>query len=103
MSDGESKNEALLPGHDLITKGLCDLKENRTTEHALLVLVAGPRLRRLGIDVPHRTLSQPAEHELYERIEERLGNGAHSHYNSLLRRIDSYVHALEGERKRSAG
>jgi hypothetical protein len=40
----------------------------------------------------------PREHLLYSRLEERLGAGAHSHYNSLLRRMDSYAHALERER-----
>src|SRR6266568_672727 len=34
---------------------------------------------------------------LYAHFEERLGNGAHSYYNSLIRRIVSYAHALERE------
>jgi hypothetical protein len=35
-------------------------------------------------------------------LEERLGNGAHSYYNSLIRRIVSFAHALEREKSRSA-
>jgi hypothetical protein len=37
---------------------------------------------------------------IYEQIEDRLGTAAHSHYNSLIRRIVSYVHALEREKSR---
>jgi hypothetical protein len=93
-----SKNsEALLPGEDLVTQGLADLAKGILSESALLVLVAGPRLRGLGIEVPEWPLDQPYEHALYSLIEERLGAGAHSHYNSLIRRIVSYAHALERE------
>jgi len=89
--------EGLLPGEDLVTQGLADLAKGVLSESALLVLVAGPRLRGLGIQVPEWKLSEPYEHALYSLIEERLGTGAHSYYNSLLRRIVSYAHALERE------
>jgi hypothetical protein len=97
-------NEALegkLPGEDFVEEGLADLAQGRVTELALLVLIASPRLRALGIDVPDRSFPQPYEHELYDRLEERLGAGAHSYYNSLIRRIVSYEHALERERSSS--
>ena len=87
----------LLPGHDLVKQGLEDLENNRLTECALLVLIAAPRLRNLGIDSPIRHFEKPVEHMLYEQLEERLGNDAHSQYNSLLRRLNSYAHALERE------
>lgn len=90
------RNETLLPGEDLVTQGLEDLARGVLSENALLVLVAGPRLRGLGIDVPKWSLEEPYEHALYSLIEERLGTGAHSYYNSLIRRIVSYVHALDG-------
>jgi hypothetical protein len=90
----------LLPGHDLVQQGLSDLLEGRMSECALLVLIAAPRLRRLGIAVPQALHSGPCEHRLFERLEERLGAGAHSHYNGLLRRIDSYARALEREQSR---
>ncbi len=89
--------EGALPGEDLVVQGLADLSQNRLTECAWLVLVAAPRLRRLGIQIPERPHTQPCEHQLYTLLEERLGAGAHSHYNSLLRRIASYAHALERE------
>ena len=94
----DSAPDGLLPGEDLVQRGLVDLSEDRLTECSLLVLIAAPRLRRLGIAVPERHLPQPYEHELYERLEQRLGTGAHSYYNSLIRCIVSYARALERER-----
>jgi hypothetical protein len=90
-----------LPGEDLVTQGLADLARGEISEYSLLLLVAGPRLRRLGIKIPQQTLLKSYEHALYDRIEQRLGTAAHSYYNSLLRRIDSYAHALEREQNRS--
>ncbi len=86
-----------LPGQDLVERGLADLAQDRLTDFALLVLIAAPRLRRLGIDIPARTFPRPWEHELYTRLDDRLGTAAHSHYNSLIRRIVSYARALERE------
>ena len=94
-------SEALLPGEDLVKLGLSDLAEGQLTDHALLVLVVAPRLKRLGIKVPTRHFSSPIEHLLYANLEKRLGPAAHSYYNSLLRRIDSFAHALERERSHS--
>ena len=84
-----------LPGADLVEQGLADLKEGRTSDFSLLLQMAGPSLRRLGIEIPHRPGSRPYHHLLYERLEDRLGDDAYSHYNSLLRRIVSYARALE--------
>ena len=92
-----------LPGEELVREGLRDLAQQRTTDCAWLVLIAGPRLRRLGIEVPAVDWPLPYEHKLYDQLAERLGNDAHSHYNSLLRRIDSYAHALEREQSCSGG
>jgi hypothetical protein len=50
--------------------------------------------------VPVRHFDKPVEHLLYERLEDRLGTAAHSHYNCLIRRIVSYERALEREKKR---
>ncbi len=91
------KAESLLPGQEFVTQGLADLARNQLSESALLLLVAAPRLRRLGLQVPVKTSPVPWEHLLYARLEERLGAGAHSYYNSLIRRITSFAHALEQE------
>jgi hypothetical protein len=92
----------ILPGQDLVEQGLQDLQENRVTEAALLLMIASPRLRSLGIEIPERQVQKPYEHRLYELLEERLGTSAHSQYNSLIRRIVSYVRSLEREQRVSA-
>ena len=89
-----------LPREELVQQGLADLKLGCESDESLLVLIAAPRLRDLGIEVPDSNLPGPCEHALYSRLEERLGPGAHSSYNSLIRRIVSYVHALERERSK---
>lgn len=85
-----------LPGAELVIPGLGDLRQGRVTECALLVMIASPRLKALGLDIPSRPdIVRPYEHRLYELLEDSHGLGAHSRYNSLLRRIVSFSHALE--------
>ena len=98
---GTQKDDALLPGEELVKQGLADLLQARETDCSLLVLIAAPRLRALGLEIPERSSAVPFEHQLYARLNERLGDGAHSYYNGLLRRIVSYAHALERERSRA--
>jgi len=95
--------EKSLPGQDLVEQGLADLSQNRLSDSSLLVLIAAPRLERLGIHVPKRPFPRPYEHQLYDRLDQRLGAGAHSHYNSLIRRIVSFAHALEREQSQQPG
>ncbi len=92
------EGEPFLPGEELVSEGLSDLAHDRVSDASLLVLIAAPRLRRLGIEVPTPRYSGPCEHQLYDRLEKRLGLAAHSHYNSLIRRIVSYARALEREK-----
>jgi hypothetical protein len=100
MSRNDS--DAALPGQDLVEKGLADLAQGRVTDFSLLVLIAAPSLKRLGLQIPDRHFPKPYEHELYARLEERLGTAAHSYYNSLIRRIVSYARGLERERSQGA-
>ena len=93
------KSQTVLPGQELVERGLADLAEGRLTEVSLLLLIAAPRLRRLGLEVPETSFPRPREHQLYARLEERLGTAAHSQYNSLIRRIVSFARALEREQK----
>jgi len=96
----ETDFDAGLPGADLVRKGLQDLSQERISVEGLLVLVAGPRLRRLGIAVPTcPNVVRPCEHRLYELLEESYGTDAYSRYNSLLRRMGSYARALEHQRE----
>ena len=92
--------ERSLPGAELVEQGLADLAKDRVSDFSLLVLIAAPRLRRLGIEVPDRAFPRPYEHQLYARLAERLGTDAHSQYNALIRRIVSYSRALEREKSR---
>jgi hypothetical protein len=85
-----------LPGAELVVKGLRDLAAERASAEALLLLVAGPRLRALGIDVPPCTAApRPYEHRLYELLERDYGADAFSRYNALIRRMTSFARALE--------
>jgi len=91
--------ENLLPGADLVQEGLTDLCRGKLSESALLVLIGSPRLRRLGVQIPEiQRPGQSFEHQLYQKLEERLGTAAHSYYNSLIRRLVSYERALEREK-----
>jgi len=82
-----------LPGGDLIARGLLDLGCSRETVEALLVSIAAPRLRDLGVAVP--ALLPDPEHKLYERLAREDPDSAHSRYNALLRRLTSFESALE--------
>lgn len=82
----------LLPGGDLIQRGLEDLARGRESVEALLVAIGAPRLRRLGFDVP--TLVSP-EHRLYLLLAGTHGDAAHGMYNALVRRLVSFERAAE--------
>ena len=82
-----------LPGGDLVAKGLDDLARSSVTVEALLVSIAAPRLRDLGVLVA-TPLSDP-EHRLYERLAREDPDSAHSRYNALLRRLSGFESALE--------
>ena len=83
-----------LPGHELVAAGLADVDAGRQTEAALLVRMAGPRLRRLGFLVPEAG-GVRAAHELYDLLSEADPATAHSRYNALTRRILSFARAAE--------
>lgn len=90
-----SEELKLLPGGNLVEKGLKDLGEGIDSEEALLVSLAAPRLRGLGIDLPRlASVQRPYEHALFTRIEERAPSGAHAAYNALIGRIVSFAQAL---------
>lgn len=81
------------PGGDLVAKGLEDLAHSRETVEALLVSLAAPRLRSLGL-VVSQPLTDP-EHRLYERLAREDSDSAHSRYNALVRRVTSFESAME--------
>ena len=91
--------EPSLPGEELVNEGLADLAAGRETDCSLLLQIAAPRLRPLGISIRDQATPVPCEHALYDRLESRLGPAAHSYYNSLIRRIVSFARALEQKQR----
>ena len=82
-----------LPGAELIREGLRDADAGRESIPALLVSIGAMRLARSGILVA-RPLSRP-ESRLYELLQGEHGDGAHSKYNALLRRLMSFERSVE--------
>ncbi|HSA57259.1 MAG TPA: hypothetical protein VLE53_16215 [Gemmatimonadaceae bacterium] len=80
-----------LPGSELVADGLADLAARRESVAALLVSIGAPRLRLLGWEIPC-TIDQ-AEERLYARLAAEFGDGAHSRYNALIRRLVSFQRA----------
>ena len=85
------KRSLLLPGEELIRRGIDDLGRGVESVEALLVSIGAPRLRRLGFVVPE-PLATP-EHRLYELLRSEHGDAAHSRYNALIRRLVSFERA----------
>ena len=84
---------APLPGSELIETGLADLAAGSVTIESLLVSIAAPGLRDVGL-VVDRPIAD-AELQLYALLSARDGAAAHSHYNALLRRVTSFRHAAQ--------
>lgn len=99
MSHGLADLESL-PGAELVLPGLGDLVAGRETVEALLVEIAAPRLRRLGLAVPPRDDPEP-ERRLYALLSVANPNDVHALYNALLRRLIAFSQALEGRVSRA--
>jgi hypothetical protein len=84
----------MLPGAEIIEKGLADLEAQRETVESLLVSIGAPRLRRAGIVVPQNTFPSPG-HRLYDLLLKTDPETAYSRYNSLNRRLVSFERAAE--------
>lgn len=89
-----------LPGAELITAGLRDAAQGRTSTASLLVEIAAPRLRALGLPVPPSG-SGEAELRLYDELGRTGAPDPYGEYNALLRRLTSFTRALERRRARS--
>ncbi len=82
-----------LPGADLVERGVSDLDAGRRSVEALLVSRATTRLRACGVVVPEPI--PDADRKLYVLLAKTEGDGAHSAYNALTRRLVSFMHAAE--------
>jgi hypothetical protein len=85
--------EPSLPGADLVSRGLDDLRGGIESVEALLVAIGRPRLVRLGFEVPARY--EDPEIRLYELLSAESPDTAHARYNALLRRLVSFERAAE--------
>ena len=85
---------ARFPGHELIQRGLEDLRAGVESPEALLVAIGRPRLMRAGLAVPAPLFTSP-EHRLYSYLSKTDPDSAHCRYNALIRRLVSFENALE--------
>jgi hypothetical protein len=81
-----------LPGAEIVDKSVVDLARGVESVGSLLVSIGGPRLERLGLELPPPIASP--EHRLYALLAEDA-DGAHSRYNALIRRLVSFERAAE--------
>lgn len=84
-----------LPGAELILAGIRDASRGETTAASLLVEIAAPKLRRLGLAIPENFGSPDAELRLYEQLGRSGAVDPYGEYNALLRQLTSFAHALE--------
>lgn len=88
-----------LPGAEIVLPGIADLEAGRRSVNAIAVQCAATRLRGVGLNAPGVEGDVPAAHQLYRQLSEELGDGAHSRYNAILRRIASFARAAERARR----
>jgi hypothetical protein len=91
-----AKKREGLPGEELISKGLEDLRKGISSLESLLVLIGAPRLKRVGIDIPTpANFPSSPEHALYQLLQRDDPQDAYGRYNSLIRRLVSFERTLE--------
>jgi hypothetical protein len=86
--DTIAESMRVLPGSDLVERGVADLNDGRETTEALLVSIGASRLRSVGIGLSSPIKSP--EHKLYLHLSRETGDAAHSEYNALIRRLVSF-------------
>ncbi|MEE9280121.1 MAG: hypothetical protein V3V67_08095 [Myxococcota bacterium] len=93
----------VLPGADLVLRGLEDLARARATPEAALIEVASTRLRSLGVPVPVAPSARSAaELRLYDRLGTRHPDrDPYGLYCAWLDQLASFVVALTQLRERS--
>lgn len=94
MKPGAEELISGLPGNDIIKDGLRDYRENRHTMASCLVRMARRRLVGAGLMEASQQHDMDAALDLYQLLSHE-GNQAHSRYNSLVRQLISFEHALD--------
>jgi hypothetical protein len=87
-----------LPGAEIVLPGIADLEAGRESLNAIAVQCAATRLRGAGLNAPSVKGDVPAAHQLYRQLSDELGDGAHSRYKAILRRVASFAGAAERAR-----
>lgn len=85
-----------LPGYELIQQGLEDLRLNKESYHYALLYSAETRLSKLGIELKGNRPTNPSM-LMFSLLKTEFGDGAHSKYNALNRRLLSFCKARELE------
>lgn len=85
-----------LPGSEIVDAGLLDfIHGNFSSVNALAVAELRPRLRFLGVPVPHVSNQIPHPRALlYHTMEAEHGDMAYARFCALLERLDSFCDAL---------
>ena len=91
-----------LPGAELVGDGIAALERGERTLEALLVSLAAPRLRDIGLDIP-KAADRIAEPNLALYAALQQAGGDHFDYNALLGRLNSFADAAECMLGRQAG
>ena len=89
------------PGYDIVRDGLTDIANGRESVNSLLVAIAAPKLRFLGIEVPPQ--QKGAEERLFDLLELEHGDAAHGRYNAWIRRMVSFSRAVAVAKRAHAG
>jgi hypothetical protein len=91
------QEQAKLPGAEIVLPGIEDLKAGRETVNALAVRAAAARLGVRDL-IGEADSAEPAAHRLYLRLNDELGDAAHSRYNAILARVASFARAADHAR-----
>jgi hypothetical protein len=81
-----------LPGAEIVLPGIKDLEAGRRSVNALAVSAAATKLGVSDL-VGVSNADEPAAHRLYQRLNDELGDAAHSRYNAILSRVASFARA----------
>lgn len=83
-----------LPGAEIVNKGINDLATGTLSTEALLVSMAMPKLKFLGVNIDGDALEDP-EMTLFRRLNAQDPDNGYRDYNALRRRLDRFCRALE--------
>lgn len=84
-----------LPGAEIVLAGVADLAAGVESVNANAVQSAATRLARAGLPVAPASGGLPPSHRLYQQLADQLGDAAHSRYNAILERVESFARAAE--------